>query len=216
MTIQRNRHDMRIAFQLPASRQVENQSMSGTRVDPWRVCRKKKNPEHSYQLPPCFLPLLRVSTRDGLKTYLVQSQWTSSFIASVCVSPSNWSEKQLYTEEKERAKMQGAKETAANAVASAKHALPGHGTGGHTTGTHATSALPGHGTGGHTTGIHPTSALPGHGTGGHTTGTHATSALPGHGTGGQSTAGKVIERVVGSHPTGTNKAGTGRHNANNY
>ncbi|XP_062166918.1 late embryogenesis abundant protein 46-like [Alnus glutinosa] len=103
--------------------------------------------------------------------------------------------------------MEAAKHSAANAVASVKHALPGQGTG----------------TGGHTTGTHPTSAanavasakhaLPGHGTGGHTTGTHPTSALPGHGTGtgGQSTAGKVIERV-----TGTNKAGTGRHNANNY
>jgi hypothetical protein len=39
------------------------------------------------------------------------------------VSPSNWSEKQLYTEEKERAKMQAAKnakEVAANSAASAK------------------------------------------------------------------------------------------------
>ncbi|XP_062167434.1 11 kDa late embryogenesis abundant protein-like [Alnus glutinosa] len=83
-------------------------------------------------------------------------------------------------------------------------ALPGHGTGGHPTGTHPSSALPGQRTGGHPTGTHPSSALAGQGTGGYPTGTHPTSALPGQGTGG-----------VGSHPIGTDKAGTGRPNVNN-
>jgi len=114
----------RVATPRFTPRQGGNQNMSRTRVEPWRVG-SKKNPEH--QLPPCFLPLLRVSTPDGLKTYLVQSQWTSSFIASVCIpNPKQLKWKTIIHRTSERAKMQAAKnakETAANAVASAKCAV---------------------------------------------------------------------------------------------
>jgi septal ring factor EnvC (AmiA/AmiB activator) len=46
---------------------------------------------------------------------------------------------------------------------------------------------------------------------GHPTGTHPMSALPGHGSG--QPAAQLTEGVVGTHPIGTNTAGTGRTTA---